>query len=198
MFDQSLIGGDFWLWQLEIQFIVSHLSFQEMECSHLVPQIKNPPAIQETWVRSVGWEDPLEKGMAIHSSILAWRIPWTEELGRLQSMGSQWVRHNWATFIFISVDCPTQRVRKSNRKIDCFSVISSICKIQVCLLSLFWASPIAQQVKNPLAVLETQAQSLDWRNPQPAPVFLPEKFHEQRSLVGYSPWGRKELDTAEC
>ena len=51
--------------------------------------VKNLPAIQETWVRSLGLEDPLEKGMATHSSILAWRIPWTEELGRLQPMGSQ-------------------------------------------------------------------------------------------------------------
>ena len=49
--------------------------------------IKNMPAMQETWVQSLGWEDALEKGMATHSSILAWRIPWTEEPGRLQSMG---------------------------------------------------------------------------------------------------------------
>ena len=48
---------------------------------------KNSPAMQETQVPSLGWEDPLEKGMAAHSSILAWRIPWTEEPGRLQSMG---------------------------------------------------------------------------------------------------------------
>ena len=48
---------------------------------------KNPPAIRETWVRSLGWEDRLEKGMATHSSILAWRIPWTEEPGKLQSLG---------------------------------------------------------------------------------------------------------------
>ena len=52
-------------------------------------QTVNLPAIWETQVRSLGWEDPLEKGMATHSSILAWRIPWTEEPGRLQSMGSQ-------------------------------------------------------------------------------------------------------------
>ena len=52
-------------------------------------KVKNPPAMRETWVRSLGWEDPLEKEMATHSSILAWRIPWTEEPGRLQSMGSQ-------------------------------------------------------------------------------------------------------------
>ena len=44
---------------------------------------KNLPAVQETWVQTLGWEDPLEKGMAIHSSILAWRIPWTEESGGL-------------------------------------------------------------------------------------------------------------------
>ena len=50
---------------------------------------KNPPAMQEARVQSLGQEDPLEKGMALHSSILAWRIPWTEEPGRLQSMGLQ-------------------------------------------------------------------------------------------------------------
>ena len=49
--------------------------------------VNNLPAMQETWVQSQGWEDPLEKGKAIHPSILAWRIPWTEEPGRLQSMG---------------------------------------------------------------------------------------------------------------
>ena len=51
--------------------------------------VKNLPAMQEAWVRSLGEEDPLEKGMAIRSSILVWRIPWTEEPGKLQSMGSQ-------------------------------------------------------------------------------------------------------------
>ena len=56
--------------------------------------VKNLPAIQETWVRSLGREDALEKGMATHSSILAWRIPCTEEPDGLQSMGSQRVRHN--------------------------------------------------------------------------------------------------------
>ena len=56
--------------------------------------IKNPPAMWETWVQSLGWEDPLEKGMVTHSSILAWEITWTEEPGGLQSMGSQRVGHN--------------------------------------------------------------------------------------------------------
>ena len=57
--------------------------------SLVAQMVKNPPTMRETWVRSLGWEDPLEEGMAIHSSILAWRIPWTEEPGGLQSMGSQ-------------------------------------------------------------------------------------------------------------
>ena len=52
------------------------------------------PAMQETWVQILGWDDPLEKEMATHSSILAWRIPWTEEPGRQQSMGLQRVRHD--------------------------------------------------------------------------------------------------------
>ena len=59
--------------------------------------VKNPPAMQETWVPSLGLEDPLEKGAATHSSILARRIPWT-----LRSMGSQRVRHDWAAFSFLS------------------------------------------------------------------------------------------------
>ena len=61
-----------------------------MEAAYLVAQmVKNLPAVQEAQVRSLGWEDPLEKEMASHSRILAWRIPWTEEPGGLQSMGSQ-------------------------------------------------------------------------------------------------------------
>ena len=56
--------------------------------------VKRLPAVQETPVRSLGWEDSLEKEMATHSSTLAWKIPWTEELGELQSMGSQRVRHD--------------------------------------------------------------------------------------------------------
>ena len=55
----------------------------------MVQAVKNLPAMREIWVPSLGWEDPLEKEMATHSSILAWRIPWTEEPGGLQSTGSQ-------------------------------------------------------------------------------------------------------------
>ena len=61
--------------------------------------VKNLPAMQETWVQSLGQEDPLEKGMATYSNILAWRIPWTKESGGLQSIRSQKVRHDRATNI---------------------------------------------------------------------------------------------------
>ena len=63
--------------------------------------VKNLPVLQETEVRSLAREDPLEKGMATHSSILAWRIPWTEKPGGLQSIGLQRVRHDQVTFTFI-------------------------------------------------------------------------------------------------
>ena len=62
--------------------------------------VKNLPAMQETWVQSLGQEDPLEKGMATHFSILAWRMPWTEKPGGPQSTGSQNVKHDWVTNIF--------------------------------------------------------------------------------------------------
>ena len=65
--------------------IVNGIMFWGFPCGTVV---KNSPAIQETRVQSLTWEDPLEKGMATHSSILAWEIPWTEEPGRLQFMGS--------------------------------------------------------------------------------------------------------------
>ena len=65
--------------------------------SLVAQMVKSLPAVWETWVWPLGQEDPLEKEMATHSSILAWEISWTEEPGRLQSMGSQRVGHDWAT-----------------------------------------------------------------------------------------------------
>ena len=70
--------------------------------SLVVQTVKNLPAMQETQVRSLDWEDPLEKEMVTHSSSLAWEIPWTEEPGGLQSMGSQRVGHDLATDTFFS------------------------------------------------------------------------------------------------
>ena len=65
-----------------------------MRASLVAQMVKNLPAMKETWVQSLGWEDPLEKEMATHSSTLAWKIPWTEEPGGLQYMVSQRVGHD--------------------------------------------------------------------------------------------------------
>ena len=69
--------------------------------SQVAQMVKNLSAMWETQVRSLGQEDPLEKGMATHSSILAWRIPWTEEPSRLQSKGSQRVGHDWVMLLYL-------------------------------------------------------------------------------------------------
>ena len=67
---------------------------EDLQASLVAQGVKNPPAMQETCVRSLGWEDPLEKEMTTHSSILAWKIPWTEEPGGLQSMELQRIGHD--------------------------------------------------------------------------------------------------------
>ena len=96
--------------------------------------------MQETWVPFLGQEDPLEKGMATYSSILACKIPWTEESGGLQSMQSQRVRHDWA--------------------------VSPQCLVWHCLVGNdFWVSLVAQTVKNLPAVQETWVRSLGWEDP---------------------------------
>ena len=77
--------------------------FQYSLASLVAQLVKNLPAMREVWVRSLGWEDPLEKGKATHSSILPWRIP-----GTIHSMGLQWVGKDWATFTF------TFKVKKKN------------------------------------------------------------------------------------
>ena len=69
----------------------------DIRASLVGQMIKNPQAMQETWDQSLDRKDPLEKGMTTHSSVLAWRIPWTEEPGGLQSVGSQRVRPSWVT-----------------------------------------------------------------------------------------------------
>ena len=80
----------------------SSCSITDTNVSLVAQTVKHLSAMKETQVWSLGWEDPLEKEMATHSSILPWKIPWTEELGRLQSMGSRRVRHGWSTSIFTS------------------------------------------------------------------------------------------------
>ena len=94
----------------------SHFLFKEWKSIYALPlfywaslvaqMVKNLPAMQEIQVWSLGWDYPLEKGMATHSSVLAWRIPWPEEPGRVQSLGSQRVRHDWVTNTFSSFYLP--------------------------------------------------------------------------------------------
>ena len=95
--------------------------------------VKYLPAMQETSVWSLGWEDPLEKGMATLSSIPAWRIPWTEEPGGLQSTGSQRVRHDWATK-------PTHPLSLLNAQIlslDIFPLLNQLFDLSVPLFFFF-------------------------------------------------------------
>ena len=84
-------GNWFRLWRENASCLVIY------GASVVAQMVKRLPAMQETWVGSLGQEDPLQKEMATHSSTLAWKIPWTEEPGGLQSMGSQRVEHDWAT-----------------------------------------------------------------------------------------------------
>ena len=79
----------------------NRVGFMVIGASLVAQRLKHLPTMLETWVRSLGQEDPLEKEMATHSSILAWRTPWTEEPGRLQSTGSQRVGHDWATSFMV-------------------------------------------------------------------------------------------------
>ena len=112
---------------------------------------KNLPAVQETWVQSLDWEDLLKKGMATHSSILAWRISWTEKLGRLHSIASQswtwlsnrtqslWVCFCWHTWVVITTNPP------------CPNLHTDICGNHGCTYS--WSSTVAQGWEDRLGVM---------------------------------------------
>ena len=124
--------------------LLSILHKENVYASLVAQTVKNLPAVQETQVRSLGQEDFLEKGMATHSSILAWRISWTEEPGGLQSMELQRIRHIWANFTFtfftfqsicfhaILSICPTLSFPKST---SLFSVYVTIMQLP---LSCVW------------------------------------------------------------
>ena len=126
--DQLL--GHIWLLstpcQVSLSFIISQNLLKLMSADvlklmvFLVAQmVKYLPARRETWVRSPGWEDPLEKEMANHSSILAWKIPWMEEPGRLQSMGLQRGRHDWATSLSLFLSMSSESMISPNQLIHC-------------------------------------------------------------------------------
>ena len=106
------------------------------------------PAMQETWVWSLGWEDPLVKGMATHSYIFAWEIPWTDKPGRLKSMVSQSVRHDWVT--------NTPAILNYN------TVPPALCLL-LCILKMFyWSSTICHSA----AIAATHSSILAWRIPE--------------------------------
>ena len=113
------------------------ISFYLRWASLVAPMMKNVPAMQETWVWSLGQEDPLEKRMATFSRSLAWRIPWTEEPGGLQSLGSQRVRYNWTTdFLIISFPFPSLFVLFFFFCFNSKFVINKEVKLYTCLIHL--------------------------------------------------------------
>ena len=127
------------------------------------------PAVYKTWVQSLGWEDPLEKEMATHSSILAWKIPWMEKPGRLQSMGSQGVGHTWVTSL------PLFPLQKDS-DFPGGSVVKNLPERQV--RSLSWEVPHNEGMATYSSIL---ARRIPWTE----------------ANGDYSPCGRKEWDTTE-
>ena len=136
--------------------------------------VKRLPAVWEIWVRSLGWKDPLEKEMATHSSVLAWRIPGTGEPGGLPSMGSHRVGQDYsdlaaAAGVFVGLPGGSE-------------VKAPACVCPQCGRPGF----------------DSWVGNIPWRRAQPTtPVFLSGKSHGQRSLAGYCPKGCKESDMTE-
>ena len=125
--------------------------------------VKRLPAKRETWVQFLGWEDPLEKEMATHSSTLAWKIPWTEEPGRPQSMGSQRVRHDWVTSLSLSFSsCGEQGLLSSCAAWPSHCSGHSCCGLQCCSSQApehrlsscgTWASPMEKERATHIIIL---------------------------------------------
>ena len=140
--------------------------------------VKNPPAVWETQVQSLSQEDPLENEMATHSSILAWRIPWTEEPGGLQSMESRGVEQDWA----MATHSSTLAWR--------IPWMEEPGRLQ---------SMGSQRVGHNWATSLSRFTFMHWRRKwQPTPVFLPGESQGWGSLVGRHLWGRTELDMTEA
>ena len=127
--------------------------------------------MRETQVRSLGREDPLEKEMRIHSSTIAWKIPWTEEPGRPQSMGSERVRHDWATSL-------SRCFMKWERSLI-------ICSSSYSQMAQWWRIHLqCRRLKR--CGFNPWVRKIPWRRKwQATLVFLLGKSHGQRSLVGY-------------
>ena len=171
--------------------------------------VKCLPTMRETWVQSLGREDLLEKEMATHCSIFAWKIPWTVEPGRLQSMGLQRVKYDWATSLSLSVWVDLIQSAKGalNR------IKGWIRKNSFSLPEGFWAESLVfigllgfpRWCSGKKSVSLCRRHGFDpwvgktpWsRKWKPTLVFLPGELHEQGSLVSYTSWGHRELDMTE-
>ena len=163
--------------------------------------VENLPAMQETHVRSLGWNDTVEKGMATQSSILAWRIPWTEEPGELESMGSQRIRHDWSTKTFRILLSFLDEGQEWNagwtrglnilvsqnpvsRKHTPSWLLHALLPMRQawapawdrCLSNLGFSIRICLQCRRP--GFNLWVEKIPWeRKWQPSPVFLPGEFH---------------------
>ena len=120
--------------------------------------VKNLPAVWETWVPSLGWGDPLEEGTATHSSILAWRIPWTEEPGGLQSMGLQRVGYDWVTkhstatlYMFhvynIKYILTAWNYYMTSRNTQSWNRPKNVCQFKYMIEMAFWGKGVVTTVK---------------------------------------------------
>ena len=139
--------------------------------------------MQKIRVQSLGWDDPLEKEMATHSSILAWKIPWTEEPGRLQSMRSQKSQTDWATTTHRDHELAELNGQDVGLTPPLFHCLGTRLRLPV---FLGFPYGCGRPGFNPWV------GTIPWRRKQqPTLVLLPGKFHGWRKLVSYSPWGRK-------
>ena len=171
--------------------------------SFVARMVKNLPAMQENWVRSLGQEVLLEKGMATYSSILAWRIPWTEESVGLLSVGSQRVGHDWATKHVVVKFHQGREYMKSSSEEHCVCVCVHACAYA---WKLGWVQfipsfpggtsgkePACQCRRHRDVVLIPGLVRFPWRRKwQPTPAPLPGESHGRRSLAGDGPWGCTE------
>ena len=136
--------------------------------------------MRDTWVWSLGWEDTLEKEMATHSSILAWRIPWTEEPGRLQSTGSQRVRHDWATSpspsrspMFLKTPLSIEISTSFSKWLTPSGRVSGSFILQVCLTS--WVGPSCCYTRTLLQFYEGTGWGWGSASPWPSQLALSER-----------------------
>ena len=135
---KSLLWAYFFLYKVHFKFSILFFNM-----TYLVAQmVKRLSTIQETGVRSLGREDPLEKEMAIYSSTIAWKLPWTEEPGRLRSMGTQRVRHDWATSLFFNIHlfCEWMLHSSWQNLLKCLKMYSNVTKDWSASLSLIVSS----------------------------------------------------------